>query len=174
MITDKSNLTIRQRLNLASWRIKTAYLKREFGDHIQFADTEEDIINQKGIMSIPLSLLPPGKSPNFKFAEKKFDKNGLLLSAKTSEEQEEIKGTINLLELLEEEADIAIGIKKYEDNPKQDAAVLGALTSENEYIETTPVSVDKATQTLGRVVSKSKTSIQDDIDFLNEFLNKEC
>lgn len=174
MITDKSNLTIRQRLNLASWRIKTAHLKREFGDHIQFADSEESIINQKGIMSIPLSLLPPGKSPNFKFAEKKFDKNGLLLSAKTAEEQEEIKGTINLLELLEEEADIVMGIKKFEDNPQQDAAVLVALTSDMDNTVNTPVYTEKATQDLGRVVSKSRTSIQDDIEFLNEFLNKEC
>lgn len=171
MITDKSNLTIRQRMNLASWRIKTAHLKGEFGDHIQFGDTEEDIIKQKGVMSIPLSLLPPGKSPNFKFVEKRFDKDGLLLSARTPEEQEEIQGTISLLELLEEEADRVTGVKREEDNPKQDAAVLSALAEET--IQKPIKSVDTE---LGRVVDKLtvKSSIDDDIAFLNEFLNSEC
>lgn len=171
MITDKSNLTIRQRLNLASWRIKTAHLKGEFGDHIQFGETEEDIINQKGIMSIPLTLLPPGKSPNFKFAEKKFNKEGLLLSAKTAAEQEEIKGTIDLLEILEAEADRAMGLTNEEDNPEQEEAIMSAFKE----AEQEPAKVKSEEQDLGRVVNnKIKPSLQADIDFLNEFLKEEC
>lgn len=177
MITDKSNLTIRQRMNLASWRIKTAHLRGEFGDHIQFGDSEESIIKQKGIMSIPLTLLPPNKTPNFKFAEKKFDKDGLLLSAKTPEEQEEIKGTISLLEVLEEEADRVMGItNNKEEITQQDAAILNTLTSEITTEAEPVVSFpEKKSEDIGRVVKNkdAKTSIQSDIDFLKAFLNLE-
>lgn len=172
MITDKSNLTIRQRMNLASWRIKTAHLRGEFGDHIQFGETEEDIVKQKGVMSIPLTLLPPGKSPNFKFAEKKFDKDGLLLSAKSPEEQAEVQGTISLLELLEEEADRVMGITE-KDKPKQEAAIISALAEDT---VTNNVTEKEVTSNLGRVVDRPivRSRLEDDIAFLNEFLNNEC
>lgn len=179
MIKDKSNLTIRQRMNLASWRIKTAHLKGEFGDHIQFGDTEEDIIKQKGIMSIPLSLLPSGKTPTFKFTEKKFDKDGLLMSASTPEERKDIEGTISLLTILEAEADRVMGITaEEEDRPVQNKAILSALTEESTEISkaTAPVvETRKEVEDIGRVVDKNsgKSLLDADIEFLTAFLNGE-
>lgn len=95
-----------QRRNLAAMRIKRAQIRNQFGNNIQIADTDEQVLQATGPMAIPASALMTDKQIVIRMANvlEHLDGSKELVSDKT--DQRLAANLEDVLDALESTADI--------------------------------------------------------------------
>ena len=108
---DMSNLSPRQRANVAGLRIKRDAVQRRYGNGVQILTTDEEAANASGWMALPLNLVNTGKQLTLRMNKNVIDTNNSRKISETSRDSVQDTSYVeDVVAALENSADAITGI----------------------------------------------------------------
>ena len=131
---DVSNLSPRQRANVAGLRIKRDAIQRRYGNSVQIITTDEEAANTSGWMALPINLVNTGKQLTLRMDKNVIDtNNSVKLSSVARENMPDTHYVEDVVTALENSAAAitgsAIGKRKEKKDIKESIPVAGPVSS---------------------------------------------